>query len=182
MEATMLWRLVRLAALVFVLVVPSQATAAVITVSLPDFNGPFNDSGFPIDLGVIGTFTYAVSAGDVIAAATFSGTYGTQQVPDSTAGFDVSLAGQTLNGCVMPDPGCFQAGADFRPFSFALNPSTFAALATGSVALDVLQTSVFHVRLGTPTLTINTRRAVPEPTVLALLGSGFALLASRRRR
>ena len=53
---------------------PVRTEAAIITVSLPDYDGPSNGSGFPVDLGVVGTFNYVVPAGSVIASATFSGT------------------------------------------------------------------------------------------------------------
>ena len=100
-------------------------------------------------------------------------------VPQSTAGFDAVIAGQTIVVCVPNDAGCWDAGASFRPFSFGLNPSTFATLATGVVDLQIIQTNGNFVRLGTPTLTINTRPA-PEPATLLLLGAGLGLGLRRR--
>jgi hypothetical protein len=168
-------------AVVMMLATPTTSSAGLITVSLPDFDGPFNDAGFPVDLGTVGTFNFLVPAGEEIASASFSGTYGTEEVPESTAGFNAVIGGQTIVVCVPNDAGCWQDGAPFRPFSFGLNPSTFATLATGQVGLQIIQTNEFSVRLGTPTLTINTRPA-PEPATLLLLGAGLGLGALRRRQ
>lgn len=175
-----LWQAVVLAG---VLASPMAANAATITVSLGDFDGPTHVSGFPIDLGVIGTFGYAIPVGESIVAATFSGTYGTQEFSLSTAGFDAVIAGETIVVCVPEDPGCWLGGSSFRPFSFGLSSATFPTLAGGSVDLQIIQTNLSIVRLGSPTLTIHTRpTAVPEPAAALLLVPGLAFVGYRLRR
>ena len=180
-------RFVRVAVVAIALLVPSHAAASTIVISLPDFNGPLNGAGsaFPINLGTVGTFAFIVPAGEVIASATFSGTYGTADTPSSTAGFDAVIAGQTINVCVPGAANCWLSGAGLRPFSFGLNPSTFPTLLTGSVGLQLIQTNESVIRLGTPTLTIETRATgtpVPEPSTAILLVSGLGFVALRLRK
>ncbi len=121
---------------------PARAHAAIITASLPDYDGPVNASGFPVDLGVVGTFNFVVPAGEAIAAASFSGTYGTDISPQSTAGFDVVIEGSRITVCVPDDPDCGLDGTSLRPFSFGLPGATFAGLMDGSADLRVFHTAI----------------------------------------
>ncbi len=182
MGVNMRLRLLGVLLLLLVVAVPSKANAALIVVSLPDFDGPSHGVGsaFPIDLGNVGAFNFVVPAGEAIVSATFSGTYGTALVPNSTAGFDAVIGGQTIVVCVPFAANCWQVGDALRPFSFGLNASTFPTLATGAVGLQLIMTSEDVVRLGTPTLTINTQ-AVPEPMSLLLFASALGATALRRR-
>jgi hypothetical protein len=173
------------AAFATAIAVAAPASAAQITVSLGDYDGPANSSGFPINLGTIGTFSYAPLTGSTITAAFLEGTYGTQVVPSSTASFDASVDGSSnVTVCAIAAP-CFQGSGSLVPFSIALPSSLFASLTDGSATLGITQTSETFVRFGTPTLRIEYRAgAVPEAATWAmmLLGFGGIGMAMRRRR
>jgi hypothetical protein len=166
--------------------IATPAFGSEIVVSLSDYNGPTNTSGFPINLGTIGTFSYAPLTGSTITAAYLEGTYGTQAFGSSTASFDAGIDGAgTVTVCAMFASTCFSTGADLRPFSIALPSSFFSYLMDGSASLNIIQTTQSNVRYGTPTLRIETTTgAVPEPTTWALLLMGFGGigLAMRRQR
>ncbi|MFN3591526.1 MAG: PEPxxWA-CTERM sorting domain-containing protein [Thermaurantiacus sp.] len=155
-----------------------------LVISLPDFDGPGNADGFPIDLGVIGTFNFALPGGSVILDASIGGTFGTQQLTASSAGFDIVIGGAQLVACVVQEPCWTGALGAFAPFDLLLPASTFATLLTGSVDLGVIQTSQFNVRYGTPTLTIRYTDGgvIPEPATWAMLILGFGLVGSALRR
>jgi hypothetical protein len=151
----------------------APASADSVTSILPNIDGPQNTSGFPIDLGFYGPFIYSLPGAAVITGASLSGTYGTPAASNSTAGFDAIVDGYQLTVCVPFAVNCYQPGAPFRPFSFALPTSLFASLQDGQATLKILQTSQFFVRYGTPTLTVQ-YNSVPEPASLMLLGAGLA--------
>jgi PEP-CTERM motif len=174
---------VLMAAVVAAISIAAPANAAEVIASLPDYNGPVNSSGFPINLGTVGTFTYGSLTGSTITAAFLEGTYGTADFPTSTASFDASVDGTSVTVCALLAP-CFFGSGSLVPFSIALPSSSFAALLDGSASLGITQTSQTIVRYGTPTLRIDyTPGAVPEPATWAMMLLGFAGigLAYRKR-
>jgi hypothetical protein len=153
----------------------AAAQAALVTATLPDFNGPEHEIGFPVDLGVVGSFSFVLPADAVITSALFSGVYGTALPVYTTAGYDVEIEGETIVVCAPLDPGCVEFdGPVFRPFSLALDASTFDGLLDGLADLRVIQTDAFNVRMGSPTLSIEYQR-VPSPGTAWLAGLALAL-------
>lgn len=165
-------------------VVAMPTMAAQVVVPLPDFNGPVNSTGFPIDLGVVGTFIFALPPGANITSATIGGTYGTALFSTSTAGFDIDVDGTVVTGCAPLAATCWATGAPLRAFSVALPSSGFAALLDGQAALRIIQTNQTVVRYGSPTLTIdyNMGGAVPEPASWAMMIAGFGMIGGAMRR
>ncbi len=158
------------------------ASAATIVSSLASYNGPAASSGFPIDRGIIGTFTYSIAPGSSITSAFLEGTYGTATVPTSTASFNASIDGNTaFTVCGLSASNCYFGGPDYRSFSIALSSATFASLLDGSASLRLIQTSNTVIRYGTPTLRIVTA-AVPEPSTWAMMLIGFGGAGAMLRR
>lgn len=159
-----------------------SSLAATVSNSLPDYDGPYATSGFPIDLGIIGNFAYALPGGAVITAATLSGTYGTSMYSTSTASFEAVVDGAQVEVCAPFAVNCWPDASSFRPFSLALPASAFSRLLDGTASLGVIQTTEYVVRFGSPTLTIEYTDA-PEPVTLGMAAlAGVVLLTARRCR
>lgn len=158
----------------------ATASAAVVTSTLADINGPAHSSGFPYDLGFFGPFTYSLPVNSIITGASLSGTYGTQAYQLSTGGFNAVIDGYNQIICTAFDPGCWNNGAALRPFSFALPSSIFASLADDVATLDIVQTYQSYVRYGSPTLTID--YVVPEPAGMMLFALGLAAFGFSRSK
>jgi hypothetical protein len=152
----------------------------VMTASLPDYNGVARSTGFPFNVGSVGTFTYSLPAGATIDSATLSGTWGTAQFSTSTAAVDLYVEGVDVGGCAYLDPNCWYNGSPLRPFSFSIPSSVFADLADGNADLSLIQTNQTVIRVGGPTLTIDfTPAPVPEPTSIVLLVTVLGIIGVR---
>ena len=158
------------------------ASAATIVSTLASYNGPSATNGFPIDRGIIGTFTYAIAPGSSITSAFLEGTYGTSVAPQSTASFNASIDGNTAFAvCGAFAANCYGGGPNYRSFSIALSSATFASLLDGSASLRLIQTTNTNIRFGTPTLRIVTA-AVPEPSTWEMMLIGFGGAGAMLRR
>ena len=166
--------------------VATPLCAQTVTATLPDYNGALHQSGFPVDLGTVGTFNFAAPSGASIGSAFLEGTYGTagsNGYAFSTASFNASIDGTSFTVCGLNGLNCYFDGAALRAFSVALPSSSYASLLDGSAALGLSQTSGSFVRFGTPTLRVNFLAAVPEPATWAMMLVGFgAMGVSLRRR
>jgi len=150
------------------------AEAAIITSTIPEFNGSSfsSDEPFPQPPVNIGIFSYTIPTGEEIVSAVISGTFGNSVVPNSS-GLNLFVDSFQVASCARFDPLCY-FGSIPTPWSFSFPASAFSFLTDNSMTLTATatQTSEFVIRLGETRLTIETApiASVPEPTsVLALL-------------
>ncbi|NNF17476.1 MAG: PEP-CTERM sorting domain-containing protein [Gammaproteobacteria bacterium] len=167
------------ALLTLVLTVSQAAMAVPVTATLPDYSSPGDTSGFPIDLGDVGTFVFAT--GDMLSA-TLSGTWGNSDYALSSAGADVFLDGILVAQCVEFD-SCWQDATGTLAWSYTFTAADLALgiLDDGMANLSVIQTSSFSVRLGSLALDGEVV-ATPEPGIYSLLGIGMIGLVLVRRK
>ena len=158
------------------------ARADAITVTVPDFNGPFTVGGtFPRPPLTVATFNFTLPAGFEIGSATLTGTFG-NSINGTTAPVTLFLDSLQVTQCAAGAPctGAFGTSGP-TPFVFNFSAASFSLLTDGMAVLTYSQLGPGTVRLGSLTLTI---QPVPEPASLLLLGSGLAGLATawRKRR
>lgn len=167
-----------------------SAAATITSNALGDYNGRRYDTNGAIFHGYIGTLAFDIAPDAVITGAFFEGTYGTELMPHSTAGFDAVFDGYDVTACVHRDPGCWAGSDRARAFSIALPDTIWASLLDGASNLSLIQRGEGTIRLGGARLRIETADAdgapapVPEPAgwAMMLLGFGAAGAAVRSRR
>ncbi len=135
-----------------------------------------------IDLGIVGSFSFAMPANAVISSAVFSGVNGTALPVYTTAACNVDIVGETIVVCAPGDFDCTEFdGAFFRPFGLALGASTYAGPLDGLADPRAIRTEEWFVRMGSPTLTIE-YQVVAEPASTALAGLALPLAGAAGRR
>jgi len=163
----------------------TAVNAAVIVEVLPEFSFQ-GSSPFPTAAQDMGTFAFAIPAGETIVSAMLQGTFG-NSVNRTSAQHRVFADGALVATCT----GAFcENSLVLDPWSFDF--SNFSDLLDGSLAMTTVQDAGGIIREGALSLTITTRptqattrptQAVPAPGTLALVGLGLlgANLARRRK-
>ena len=172
----------------------TPASAGVITSTLPEFTGTFEDPAdttivYPLAPVLIGTFTYTIPTGSTITGATISGTFGAADTVDSTAlsTYFVNSGSIQVAACTDPSADCFNGPTNFIPvpWTYTFKPAQLAALASGSLDFTVVQLGGGTIETGVTELDITTVSPTPEPATAALIligGAGFYLARCSRKR
>ncbi|MGW8255865.1 MAG: PEP-CTERM sorting domain-containing protein [Thermoguttaceae bacterium] len=156
----------------------TTVSAALITETLPEFNGTHHDIGdtYPLPPVHVGDFNYVIPLNNSIISATISGQWGNSEVPTSARNEIYADGIKVADTAEAPEDPYYNK----VPWSFSY--TDFSSLTDGHVSLDAVQTSEFILRFGVTTLTIETQ-AVPEPSTLAMLaGLGVMLAVGYIRR
>lgn len=167
------------ALLTLLLGLASNAQAATITSTLPEFNGDRYDVG-PFPMLTIGTFNFVIPDGEKIVSAKITGQWG-NSVAKTTAHNIMYLKKTELADSrdFSEDP---YGLSSYTPWSYEFNSEEFGILSNGSATLFSKMESKYRVRLAPTTLEITTA-PVPEPSsmVLGIMGLG-SMLGFRRRK
>jgi hypothetical protein len=166
------------------------ASAATITLTFPQVDGPDLPFGpySPAIVGVPQTFT--IPPGERIMAATASGKWGSTAYPYGTAGVNVYVDDVLVAKCIADQSDCYVYNAvGERSWSHQFTDNELERLSDGAVTMTQLQTTGNIVRLGASSLVIET--GVPPVPALSpaglgallalMLGTGALLLRRRAR-
>jgi hypothetical protein len=162
---------------------PTQA--AVISSTVPEYNGAFEDPSltYPLPSVLIGTFSYTIPAGDHITGAIISGAFGNLDQANTTALSDYFVGSVEVAACDSTSDPCFSADINDPPtaWTYTFTASQLAALAAGSANFSVVQTGPFSVQTGVTELDLTVATAaIPEPAGIFLLAVGLAGIALLR--
>ena len=103
-------------------------SAATVVATLPEFSGGYFTGGFPQPTVNVGTFNFALPAGDQIVSAMFNSTFGNSSYGNS-AGVQVYLGNILAGTCAALAP-C-DLNLTPTPFSYVFKASDFASLTVG---------------------------------------------------
>jgi hypothetical protein len=164
----------------------APAKADLISSTLSEFTGNFSDfsATYPLPAVTIGTFHYAIPAGDVITGATIRGSFGNSSV-NSTATSDYFAGAIQVASCDSTSDPCFNPADPSDPpetWSYIFTPGQLAALASGSLDFSVVQNGPFEVQSGVTELDITANSTVPEPASIFLLIGVLAIIAPLLRK
>lgn len=163
------------------------AGAGLISSVIPEFSGNFEDPSdpsitYPLPSITIGDFTYTIPTGITILGATISGTFGNDDVANTTALSDYFVDGGTIKvaGCDSTSAPCFNNDINLppTPWTYTFTKAQLSALSSGSLDFTVVQTGPFSIQTGPTELDI---LVSPEPASILLFGCGLAAIAFRRR-
>jgi hypothetical protein len=158
-----------------------------------DYEGVFYDfsSTFPPPSISIGTFSFAIPAGEVVEGATISGTFGDVNI-GTTALTDLFVLGgnievaecdSTGGGTIFPPCATGTVDGSLVPWSYTFTSTDLSNLAAdfsaGTLDFTAVQNGFGSVVVGTPVLDI---QVSPEPGSIFTLAGGLLALAALRLR
>lgn len=148
----------------------------------------FDPADYPLTPVLIGAFSFTIPTGESVIGGTISGTFGNDDVPDtteSTAPSDYYIDNNTIEVASCDDSltgaACDTSSAP-TSWSYTLTASDLsnlsAELASGSIDFTASQNFFGAVNTGTTTLDLV---LTPEPSMIFLLCGGLAGIALLRR-